>query len=259
MKNQNEKSYIMAERLKQLREEKGYSHEKLSNALNERYGIKISSDSLMNYEVSDPHHTKAGKNQGMRVEYLRCLADFYGVSSDYLLGISDISSPSIDVQALVKYTGLSESNIRRLGLAKQYAQAMFIHEVRCRTSGEDFEALQDKLLELCKFGKMNETHIGIAGSCANFVDLIDDLIKAAAQNESIPASYGSLVSAANSEFEIMPELPVEVEGELASRGMRALTNYSIIRFESSEISKEINAYLTEKFLKKYHFDDSENK
>ena len=82
----SDKSFIMAKRLKQLREEKGLSHEKLSKSLSDQYGVKISSDSLINYEVTDLNHSKACKNQGMRVEYLRCLADFYGVSTDYILG-----------------------------------------------------------------------------------------------------------------------------------------------------------------------------
>lgn len=89
MEHNLQKSFVMAERLKQLRESKGLSLEKLSKTLLEQYGIKISSDSLMNYEVADPYHTKAYKNQGMRVEYLRCLADFYGVSADYILGHID--------------------------------------------------------------------------------------------------------------------------------------------------------------------------
>lgn len=85
----NESSILMAQRLKDLRKEKNISHVSLSNAIKEKYGIEISRDSLMSYEVSDPNHTKAYKNEGMRVEYLRCLADFYGVSSDYLLGLTD--------------------------------------------------------------------------------------------------------------------------------------------------------------------------
>lgn len=101
----------MANRLKQLRESKGLSHEKLCKAILERYNIKISSDSLQNYEVADINHTKAYKNQGMRVEYLRCFADFYGVSADYLLGISDVQSPDPKVGQIIQYTGLSEDNV----------------------------------------------------------------------------------------------------------------------------------------------------
>ena len=115
----SEKSFVMAERLKQLREGKGLSHEKLSKALFEQYGVKISSDSLINYEVADANHTKALKNQGMRVEYLRCLADFYGVSANYLLGLTGIKSPNCDIQAAVQYTGLSEESIRLLHFDKE--------------------------------------------------------------------------------------------------------------------------------------------
>lgn len=104
----------MAERLKQLREGRGLSHDKLSKALADQYGVKISPDSLINYEVADANHTKAYKNQGMRVEYLRCLADFYQVSADYLLGLSPNPTNDKDLDAVCKYTGLSESSIYRL-------------------------------------------------------------------------------------------------------------------------------------------------
>ena len=86
-------SFVMAARLKSLRENKGFSHVSLANALKDKYGIDISRDTLMNYEVSDPNHTKACKNKGMRSEFLWCFADFYGVSSDYLLGFSGDPAP----------------------------------------------------------------------------------------------------------------------------------------------------------------------
>ncbi len=110
----------MAERLKLLREEKGLSHKKLCKALFNQYGVKISSDSLMNYEVADKNHTKAFKNQGMRVQYLRCLADFYDVSTDYLLGLTDIKSSNCDIRSIVEYTGLSETSINTLHFTKEW-------------------------------------------------------------------------------------------------------------------------------------------
>lgn len=82
----NDNSFIMAERLKKLRESKGLSHERLSTAIREQYGVNISRDSLINYEVSTADHTKAYKNQGMSVKNLQCLACFYNVSTEYLLG-----------------------------------------------------------------------------------------------------------------------------------------------------------------------------
>ena len=95
--NERERSAKMGERLKILRENtfqdgKKLSHVTLRDKLKELYGIEISRDSLMNYEVSDITHSKFGTNLKMRVEYLYCLADFYGVSTDYLLGISNYKS-----------------------------------------------------------------------------------------------------------------------------------------------------------------------
>lgn len=117
---ESEKSFVMAEHLKQLREEKGLSHEKLSKALFNQYGVKISADSLINYEVATADHSKAYKNQGMRVEYLRCLADFYGVSADYLLGLSDYRTANMDLAAACAFTGLSESAVGTLHGDKEW-------------------------------------------------------------------------------------------------------------------------------------------
>ncbi len=108
MSSESNYSFVMAERLRALREARGLSHDKLSKALSERYNIGISSDSLMNYEVADANHTKKYKNVGMRVEYLRCLAEFYGVSTDYLLGLAEEQTPDQTIQAVCRYTGLTE-------------------------------------------------------------------------------------------------------------------------------------------------------
>ena len=104
----------MAKRLKELREGSDLSLEGLSKELFERYGVKISSDSLMNYEVTDPYHTKARKNQGMRIEYPSILSAYYGVSSDYLMGRSDAKSVDPSMSAVMSYTGLSEKSVNML-------------------------------------------------------------------------------------------------------------------------------------------------
>ncbi len=103
-----------AKRLKEERQSKGLSHVVLSKELKAAYGIDISKDSLQNYEVDTESHTKSFANNGMRIEYLRCLADFYGVSTDYLLGLSDIRSCNETLQDIHNKTGLSERAIMRL-------------------------------------------------------------------------------------------------------------------------------------------------
>ena len=113
------KSLIMAQRLKELRTERGLSHEALRKALMEKYEIDISVDSLKNYEVSKVPHAKAYKNEGMRAEYLRCLADFYEVSTDYLLVISDVKSPNQDIVTVVNMTGLTQESAQFLSFFSQ--------------------------------------------------------------------------------------------------------------------------------------------
>ena len=47
-------------------------------------------------------------------ETLAKIADFFSVSTDYLLGISLAKTPGTTMQAVTEYTGLSEDNVLRL-------------------------------------------------------------------------------------------------------------------------------------------------
>lgn len=87
---------VLADRLRDLRTERGLSWDTLAEALKERYGIQIHRDSLKFYEAKG-NHSKAGKNKAMRAEYLFCIADFYQVSCDYLLGRTDDPKPKVSV------------------------------------------------------------------------------------------------------------------------------------------------------------------
>ena len=115
-----------AERLKMLRREKKLSHEKLSAVLKVQYGISLSRASLIDYENTDVQSVKAGAAGKMSVDRIAVLADFYGVSTDYLLGRSDIRSRDESAKALTDYTGLSESAIQALHdrYSKQSIQAL---------------------------------------------------------------------------------------------------------------------------------------
>ena len=109
-------SFTLGNRLEELRKSKGLTHVALAKQLEEKYGITVSRDSLMSYEISSEFRAKASKlpNLGMRVEYLYCLADFYGVSFDYLLGKTDIMTPNTKIRDICEITGLSEESIKIL-------------------------------------------------------------------------------------------------------------------------------------------------
>lgn len=115
MATYDEKRKILtAERLKALREGKKLSHEALADKLSEKYGKSISRDVLINYEISDQYHSKFNTGFGMRIEYIANLADFYEVSTDYLLGMTDTKSVSEKIKSSCQYTKLSESALEKL-------------------------------------------------------------------------------------------------------------------------------------------------
>lgn len=105
----DDRSVQLAKNLKQLREDRGLSHKKLSDAIFANYCVKISDDSLKNYEVTEKNHSRFGKIKGMNIEYLVCLADFFGVSTDYLLGLTGTRSKDENVQAVTSLTRLTEN------------------------------------------------------------------------------------------------------------------------------------------------------
>lgn len=79
---------LTKERLEDLRKEKKLSFEQLSKALAER-GTNISHTNLMYYEINDSEHKLYHRTRSMSIEYLVAFADFYDVSLEYLLGLSD--------------------------------------------------------------------------------------------------------------------------------------------------------------------------
>ena len=127
-----------AERLKMLRREKKLSHEKLSSVLKVQYGISLSRASLIDYENTDVQSVKAGAAGKMSVDRIAALADFYGVSTDYLLGRSDIRSRDESAKALMDYTDLSEPAIQALHdrYSKQSIQALNLLLTKCGDSGQ---------------------------------------------------------------------------------------------------------------------------
>ena len=108
------KAETTAKRLKSLREKANLSHAKLKIALEEKYNINISEASLKKYEISEKYHSNYGDVKGMKIEYLDMFADFYNVSTDYLLGRTKSKSINLTEQALYDKYGLSVSALENL-------------------------------------------------------------------------------------------------------------------------------------------------
>ena len=108
---------ITAQRLKELRTKKNLSHEKLHDEL-KKINIDVSVGSLKAYEVTDIYHSKFHSTKEMSIETLYGLAEFYNVSTDYILGLTDNPTKNAELRAVCDYTGLSGENIEIITVVK---------------------------------------------------------------------------------------------------------------------------------------------
>ena len=173
------KSIILAERLKALREEKGLSLEKLSELIEDRYGIRISTTSLINYEVASPDRIKLYKNLGMRTEYLYVFSDLYGVSTDYLLGLTNIRSADSSVQSIVNSTGLSEDS------------AIALHAIAKANGGSKSDPTEFKRVFMVP---QNYPDVEYAATAAIASRFVNDMVEAISKDKRLLLYYGSLIS-----------------------------------------------------------------
>lgn len=95
------------------------SYKELAEALNQKYGIAISEQSLKDYERpavngTTENITKGKAIYGMRIETLCMLADFFDTSTDYILARSPIRTSDPDTQITVRTTGLSQEAIEKV-------------------------------------------------------------------------------------------------------------------------------------------------
>lgn len=104
MSRKKESSYITEQRpfptrLRELMKENGITQK----ALAEIIGVQPQTVSLYAIGQSLPN-----------TDTLSAIASSFHVSADWLLGLSDVKSPDVDLQQACNYTGLSEEAVKRL-------------------------------------------------------------------------------------------------------------------------------------------------
>ena len=109
-------------RLKRLRESKKLSHDKLSDEIEDRYGVHIDKKTLINYEKAETLSSTPDAVKGMNITRLTALADYYGVSTDYLLGVSDCPSIRKDVKVIQRQPRTSSPLLNQLGRGRCHSQ-----------------------------------------------------------------------------------------------------------------------------------------
>lgn len=104
-----------SKRFIEIRTQNGMTQEELSKSL------EVALQTIKNYEkagsqnVRDPiNGDRINAIAGMKIETLFKMAKKFNVSADYLLGLSDIATPNLNVQEMHKMTGLTEENVTSL-------------------------------------------------------------------------------------------------------------------------------------------------
>lgn len=152
------------------------------------------------------------------------LARHYGVSSDYLLGLSDVITPDTTAQAVIAYTGLSEDNVLTLHHMKENASNPMLSD-----------AADD--------GTIN------VNGCKPYLDCLNDLLDAIySKKDTIIRDYIPMQYYAewNKHYDPL-YFSEERELDLQAHGHTSIPISAFIEQKSIKIAREIEKYLIGKY------------
>lgn len=203
--------------------------------------IGISRASLSYYETGD---------RKPDINTLYALAQYYNVSSDYLLGLTDVASPNIDEQAISKKTGLSEDSIYHLELLQntidpKYEELSIVRLLTLKTINLILEEEADDLLcNLAYYFFVSFTHYG------NWFDETEDthpISELSLSNKLLHISYSEDYDFFSNAFLLMIEKDLrEIREKYIYKIEHEFLPYKDVELSYSEICN-----LLEKFFNKY--------
>ena len=122
-REREERFSVIARRLKEAREKSGITQDEVSALLLEKYDVSISTSSIKNYEIEHSTPGRPMRVGSMSTEVLQGVSKLYGVSSDYLLGLTDIKTKDTELAAVCEYTGLGEKAVKKLKEFKEVSES----------------------------------------------------------------------------------------------------------------------------------------
>lgn len=151
------------------------------------------------------------------------LAKHFGVSTDYLLGLSTVKTPSTDMQAIISYTGLSEEN------------ALTLHRMKVGSFSPVVSAPSGDLETI--------------NASEPYLDCLNDLLAAiGTQKESVIRDYMLIRYYADGVKFYDPNYFDEVrELELLEHGHTSVPVRVLIEYKCIQIAKAIERYLLDKY------------
>lgn len=101
---------------------------------------------------------------------LEKIARYFGISADYLLGLSDTASPDISVRAAVEYTGLTQEAVKRLnnglfdpvrnrGGLWEKKKRDDLHTASMLIQSDDFQKIIENITEVARAAYMERTMV----------------------------------------------------------------------------------------------------
>lgn len=108
--NEEKENATFAVNLRKLFEDKKATHNELACFIKEKTGDSITRQAVGQW---------CNGNSSPNLKTVPVIAEFFGVSSDYLLGMSDVKSTNVDVKTMCEMTGLTDKAVETLLFGEQ--------------------------------------------------------------------------------------------------------------------------------------------
>ena len=213
MSQYNKPKLTMGERFKDARTVHNKHGKETTGAVAEATGVSKSTLS----EIENDSRVPGAK-------IIAELARHYGVSTDYLLGLSDVITPDTTAQAVIAYTGLSEENVLTLHHMKENASNPMLSDAA------------------------DDGTINING-CKPYLDCLNDLLDAIySKKDTIIRDYIPMQYYAewNKHYDPL-YFSEERELDLQAHGHTSVPISAFIEQKSIKIAREIEKYLIGKY------------
>lgn len=95
------------------------------------------------------------------VDKLAMIADYFGVSADYLLGLSDIPTRNETIQGVHKLTGISQKAVSSLTVEKALGSKDIADLISYLIESEQFDSLVSEIKKLSVLPTTTEATLGV--------------------------------------------------------------------------------------------------
>lgn len=216
-----------SERIRSLREEKKESHATLGQA------VGVSEQTLKNYEQAAIHggqttgQDRVTKIAGMSINTLFQLADHFDVSTDYLLGRTDIKATDTDLREVCQLTKLSETTVNALIGETQFlpdGQAPFFHAFidefyKIITENELYSTEIQSYLNQAAYLKIHRNNSGIIPGLQLSSDQAYKLYLMAVNEELFKVVRAATESCVQRLIQSFEQFPDNIDSDLSTWGM----------------------------------------